>query len=154
MTDHTNTDDDRDRFRALANLRLAEARARAGVARVLIAHLRALSHQITTADAHDYAYAVWAEFRGDGGRHHETPPHLVAGVFAQVAPFLDETTIMRLARETWGERDTELHDGPDRIVWMPTDDLLIVTVGHRHHDGSIGQLELVISPMRVARTTS
>ncbi|MDI9889933.1 hypothetical protein [Microbacterium sp. IEGM 1404] len=152
MTDHTT--DEGDRIIALASLRLTEARARAGVSRMLLAQLHHHSRRVTTADAHDFAYAVWAEFRGDGGRHHETPPHLVAGVFAQVAPFLDETTTMRLARETWGDRDTELHDGADRIVWMPSDDLLIVTVAHQHADGSIGQLELLISPMRVTRSGS
>lgn len=152
MTDHLTADQNRDRLHALAHLRLIEARARATIARFLVAQLHDASRQITPPDAHDFAYAVWAEFRGDGGRHAETPPTLVAGVFAQVAPFLDETTIMRIARETWGDRDIELHDGPDRIVWMPADDLLIVTVSHRHGDGALGQMELVVSPMRVARS--
>lgn len=155
MTDHTTTTEDEvDRVRALKLLTFSEARARAGVARLLIGQLRAVARRITTADAHDFAYAVWAEFRGDGGRHATTPPHLVAGVFAQVAPFLDETTLMRMARETWGERDVELHDGADRIVWMPADDMLIVTIGHHHPDGSTGQIELLVSPMRVTRSGS
>lgn len=153
MTDYT-TDEDRERFEALATLRLTEARARAILARRLIAQLRAVSRQVTVADAHDFAYGVWAEFRGDGGRHHETPPTLVAGVFAQVAPFLDENTIMRLARETWGDRDVELIDGLDRVVWMPADEMAIITVGHTHPDGSAGQIELLVSPMRVTRSGS
>lgn len=153
MTDHT-TDEDRERLRALAILRLAEARARAILARRLIAQLRAVARDITVADAHDFAYAVWAEFRGDGGRHHETPPNLVAGVFAQVAPFLDEATIMRLAHETWGDRDVELIDGLDRVVWMPADEMAIITVGHTHRDGTVGQIELLVSPMRLTRSGS
>lgn len=150
MTDHII--DEGQRIIALARLRLTEARARAAVARMLLGQLRQCAQQITTADAHDYAYAVWAEFCGETAREIGMPLDLQAGVFAQAAPFLDEPTIFRIARETWGEGDMEVQCGLDRVVWMPADDLLIVTAGHLHADGSAGQLELVVSPLRITRS--
>jgi hypothetical protein len=150
MTDHIT--DEGERIMALARLRLTEAEGRAALARMLLAQLRHHARAITTSDAHDYAYAVWAEFLGDGGR--ETPERIKAGVFAQVAPFLDEATMFRIATDTWGAEDREIECGADRVVWMPADDLLIVTTAHHHFDGTVGQIEMVVSPMRVTRSNA
>ncbi|GAA3009320.1 hypothetical protein [Microbacterium aurantiacum] len=148
MTDHI--PDEGRRIMALAALRLTQARARAAVARMLLDQLRQRSRHLTSADAHDFAYAVWAEFLGDDGRAEDMPIELQASVFAKVAPWLDEETMIRLARERWGDLGLETGCGLDRVIWMPADELLIITTGHTHPDGTTGQVDMVVSPMRVS----
>ncbi len=146
------TDEGR-RIMALATLRLTEARARAAGARLMLDQLRARRHDLTTADAHDFACELWAEFQGVDGRALDMPIDLQAGVFAQTALFLDEPTVLRLARETWGDTDLDITCGLDSVVWMPADDVVIATAGHVHTDGTTGQIVMVVSPLGATRGT-
>lgn len=146
MSDHIN---EKDRTLALEHLRFTEARARAAVAKTLLTSLGNHSRHLTPEDRHDYAYAVWAEFRGDDDRATYMPLELQAGVFAQAALWLRQDVLIRLARETWGDVPMDAADGVNRVQWMPDDDALILTVGHLHSDGTAMTVDMVVTPMRV-----
>lgn len=141
------------RIMALARLNLTEARCRAALAKSLLAALSVHSHDISRNDAHDFAYAVWAEFRGDGGRTDHMPLELQAGVFAQVALWLDHDVILRIARDTWGSVPVDAADGDERVQWLPDDDALILTVRHLLSDGTEMIADVVVTPGRLAGAT-
>jgi hypothetical protein len=137
------------RARALAHLDDFEAKARASVARACLINLENHSRQITRADWHDRAYAIFAEFYGDGGRVEHMPDNLLAGVFAQATKWMDESTIIDLARQVWGGFPFDASDGDNRVQWMPEDDTVILTVPHLLSDGTRAVADCVVTPGRM-----
>lgn len=142
--------DERQRQSTLTHLNLMEARCRAKLARTLLSNLHNHARHLTRADLHDYAYAIWAEFRGDGGRTEFMPRELEAGVFAHASLWLDHETILRLAREAWGDAAVDASDGEDRVQWMPEDDTVIFSVKHLLSDGTPMVADIVVMPGRLA----
>ncbi|MCC4906930.1 hypothetical protein [Microbacterium sp. cx-59] len=147
MTDHEV--DPGQRVIALASLHLAEARARAGVGKVLLESLGHHARSLTRDDQHDFALAVWEAFASDAACP-SMPLDMQAAVFASAALYLREDVILRIARETWGDRRVEAGDDCNRVTWMPEDEMLVLNVGHLHSDGTRMRAQFVISPMRMA----
>lgn len=118
------TDEER-RQAALNILSMVEARTRTATAKTLLNILGNYRRDITPEDAHDFAYALWAEFAGDGGRTITDDMH--AEVIAHLIPFLDEPTLHRIARDTFGDRPVDTNGGSGHVVWVPSDGVLFVT---------------------------
>lgn len=147
--DHIITDEQR-RTDTLAHLDDLEAKVRASVAKALLSTLENHSRHLTRADQHDRAYAIWAEFYGDGGRTESIPDELLAGVFVQASKWLDQSTIMTLARNVWGDRPFDAVDGEDRVQWMPEDATAILTVRHLLSDGTPAVANVVVTDTKIA----
>lgn len=143
------TDEER-RTIALAHLDHFEAQARASVARALLTSLENHARHLTRADQHDGAYAIWAEFYGDGGRTDTIPDNLLAGVFAQASKWLDNATIMTLARHVWGDKPFDATEGDNRVQWMPEDSIVILTIPHLLSDGTRAVADGIVSDAGVA----
>lgn len=148
MTGHIITDEER-RARALAHLDHQETVFCASTARALLITLENHSHVLTRADWHDRAYAIFADFYGDGDRIQHLPDDLLAGVFAQTAKWLDESTIVALARKVWGDTAFDATEGDNRVQWMPADDMVILTVPHLLSDGTQMLADCVVTPGRL-----
>lgn len=118
------TDEER-RQAALNILTMVEARTRTATAKTLLGILSNYTRDITPEDAHDRAYAFWAEFAGDGGRTLTDEMH--AEVIARLVPFLDEPTLHRIARDTFGDRAVDTNGGSGHVQWVPSDGVLFVT---------------------------
>lgn len=138
-------DDDVQRLRVLAHLDHLEAKFRAATARALLTTLENHARHITRADQHDRAYAIWAEFYGDGGRADTIPDDLLAGVFAQASKWLDHPMIMTLARHVWGEKPFDATEGDNRVQWMPEDSIVILTIPHLLSDGTRMVADVIVS---------
>ncbi|WP_295821614.1 hypothetical protein [uncultured Microbacterium sp.] len=141
-------DEDLQRLRVLAHLDKVEAHFRASTARALLTTLENHARHLTHADLHDRAYAIWAEFYGDGGR--TTPADLVAGVFVQSAKWLDHPTIMTLARHVWGTTPFDQRYADNRVQWMPEDAVVILTIPHLLSDGTRVVADVVVSDTNMA----
>jgi len=137
--------DEQRRARAIAHLDDFEAKARASVARACLISLENHAHHITRADQHDRAYAIFAEFYGDGGRTEHIPDDLLAGVFVQAAKWLDNATIMTLARHVWGTTPFDASEGENRVQWMPEDGIAILTYRHLLSDGTAAVADAMVS---------
>lgn len=124
---------------ALRLLNMVEARTRTATAKTLLHILDNHRRDITPEDAHDFAYAIWAEFAGDGGRTITDEMH--AEVIARLVTFLDEPTLHRIARDTFADRPIDTNGGSGHIVWIPSDKVLFVT--------GLDNLTRVYSPMVV-----
>lgn len=143
-------DEGAERVRVLAHLDHVEAEFRAKTARALLDVLENHARHITRADQHDRAYAIWAEFYGDGGRADTMPADLLAGVFAQAAKWLDSATIMTLARHVWGATPFDARHGDNRVQWMPDDGMAILTITHLLSDGTRAIADTVVSDSNMA----
>lgn len=106
-------------------LDMVEARTRTATAKTLLHILAIHRRDITPEDAHNTAYAYWAEFVGDGGRNLTDEMH--AEVLARLITFLDEATIHRIARDTFGDRPVDTNGGSGHVQWIPSDDTLFIT---------------------------
>lgn len=142
--DHIVTDEQR-RTDTLAHLDHLEAKFRASVARALLSTLENHARHLTRADQHDRSYAIWAEFYGDGGRTETIPDDLLAGVFVQAAKWLDQATIMILARHVWGDRPFDAVEGENRVQWMPDDGTVILSIPHLLSDGTHAVADSVVT---------
>lgn len=141
-------DEDVRRVRVLDYLDDVEAQFRASTARALLTTLENHARHLTRADLHDRAYAIWAEFYGDGGR--TTPGDLIAGVFVQSAKWLDHPTIMTLARHVWGTTPFDGRYADNRVQWMPEDAVVILTIPHLLSDGTRVVADVVVSDNNMA----
>lgn len=99
------TDEGR-RIMALGHLHMVEAATRTATAKTMLHILDNHRRDITLEEITD---AMHAE------------------VVSRLATFLDEPTLHRIARDTWGDRTVDVNSTGGHVVWVPADDTLFIT---------------------------